>query len=869
MGRRELPFATRTVTVSGAGLPEIIGQPALVFSKLFGTEHLGELFEYEVELKTPDDRNVLYGPGANLDTNALRGQELTVTIALDGKGFGLGGGIGAGRREITGLVTDIVGPIPVGQGRQIKYRLTLRPWLWLATLNRDTRIFQQQTVVEILDTLLADYIFPVELRLDVARYPRREYQVQYNESDFQFFQRLTQEWGISWHIEHSDGKHRLILTDGNGAFAPFASPAYQTIRWQPSSDRIDEEHLHTFELHDRVVSGQWASTDYDFVKPTADLTVRASDPLDTAHAEAEVREWPGDHSQPATGNDPWAEGNQIARLRVEALRQHGRRVSGAGNVRAMVPGCTFRLTHFLQDEANREYLILGTQLRIEDVPEASGGGQPWYCEVSFTAQPSNELFRPERTQPKPGTTGPQTASVVGPENQEVWTDEYGRVRLQFHWDRIGQRNANSSCWVRVSSSWQGERFGAIHIPRIGQEVIVDFINGDPDCPIIIGRVPNRNNMPQWPMPGHHALSGFVSKELHGGGTNTFVQDDTQGQIQTQLQSDHQNSSLSLGFITRILRGIGRQEKRGEGFELRTDGHGVVRGGDGLLISTEARPDAKAHHKDMGETLARLKQAQHAHDITGQLAQHHNAQDAEQQDVAQALKAQHDEIHGSGEVHGELSAPHLVLASPAGMAATTARSNQLHSGEHLAVTTGKHASFVSNGGFFASAARRIALFAHSLGIKLVAATDHIVLEAQDGDIKGIARRKIHLRSLGEIVLEADQGMLLKVGQTYLRLTPQQIVEGMSGKKQVHAASYSLTGPDGMSLGAVSLPHSDFDQEVYLHLPDGSPAANRKFRITHADGTVVEGVTDSDGLTRLRQSQSAENLQIQILDLQHGN
>lgn len=152
---------------------------------------------------------------------------------------------------------------------------------------------------------------------------------------------------------------------------------------------------------------------------------------------------------------------------------------------------------------------------------------------------------------------------------------------------------------------------------------------------------------------------------------------------------------------------------------------------------------------------------------------------------------------------------------------------------------------------------------------MAATDHIVLEAQDGDIKGIARRKIHLRSLGEIVLEADQGILLKVGQTYLRLTPQQIVEGMSGKKQVHAASYSLTGPDGMSLGAVSLPHSDFDQEVYLHLPDGSPAANRKFRITHADGTVVEGVTDSDGLTRLRQSQSAENLQIQILDLQHGN
>nr|WP_311526762.1 type VI secretion system tip protein TssI/VgrG [uncultured Ralstonia sp.] len=869
MGHRELPFAARTVTVSGLGLPEVMGQPALQFSKLTGKEALCELFEYKLELRTPDERNALYGPGPNLDTSALRGQELTVTIALDGSGTGLDGGLGAGKREITGLVTDIRGPIVEGDGQQIAYRLTLRPWLWLTTLNRAYRIFQQQSVVEILDTLLSDYTFPVERRLDVARYPKREFQVQYGESDFAFFQRLTQEWGISWHIEHSDGKHRLVLTDGNGCFTQFASEAYHSIRWQPSADRIDEEHLHAFEWHDRVVSGQWTSNDYDFVKPKADLTVRSSDPLETAHADAEVREWPGDHAQPATGNDPWREGDQIARLRMEALRQHGRRASGAGNVRAMVPGCTFKLTHFLQNDANREYLILGTHLLIEDVPEASGGGQTWRCEVSFTAQPTNELYRPERTQPKPRTTGPQTATVVGPPNQETWTDEFGRVKLQFHWDRIGQRDASSSCWVRASSPWQGERFGAIQIPRIGQEVIVDFLNGDPDCPIITGRVPNRDTMPQWPLPQHHALSGQVSKELHGSRTNTFVQDDTEGQIQTQLQSDHQTSWLSLGFITRIIRGVGRKDKRGEGFELRTDGHGAVRGGDGLLISTEAQPDARAHHKDMGETVARLDRAQHAHNTTGQLAQHHNAQDAEQQDVAQALKAQHDEIRGSGEAHGELTAPHLVLASPAGMAATTAQSTQLHSGEHLAVTTGKHASFVSHGGFFASATRRIALFAHSLGIKLVAATDHIALEAQDGDIKGTARRNIHFRALGDIVFEADQGIVFKVGQTYQRWTPQQIIEGMSGPKQIHAGAYRVDKPDGMSLDALSLPHSDFDQAVYLHLPDGSPAANRKFRLTQADGSVLEGVTGPDGLTKLRQSPGSENLQIQILDLLHGN
>lgn len=152
MGNRLALLNTRTVSVTGHGLPEILGKPALVFSKLSGTERLCELFEYEVELKTPDERNVLYGPAANLDTNALRGQELTVTIALDGTG--------AGTRQISGLVTDIVGPTPVNGGRQLKYRLTLRPWLWLATLNRDTRIFQQQTVVEILDALLPHHHGP-------------------------------------------------------------------------------------------------------------------------------------------------------------------------------------------------------------------------------------------------------------------------------------------------------------------------------------------------------------------------------------------------------------------------------------------------------------------------------------------------------------------------------------------------------------------------------------------------------------------------------------------------------------------------------------------------------------------------------------
>lgn len=847
MGNRLALLNTRTVSVTGHGLPEILGKPALVFSKLSGTERLCELFEYEIELKTPDERNVLYGPGANLDTNALRGQELTVTIALDGTD--------AGTRQISGLVTDIVGPTPVHGGRQLKYRLTLRPWLWFATLNRDTRIFQQQTVVEILDALLGGYIFPVERRLDIVRYPRREYQVQYNESDFEFFQRLTQEWGIAWHIEHSGGKHRLVLTDGNGAFGPFASPAYQTIRWQPSSDRIDEEHLHTFELHNKVVSGQWAATDYDFVKPSADLTVRAADPLDTAHANAEVREWPGDHSQPTTGNDPWKEGDQIARMRMEALRQHGRRARGAGNVRAMVPGCTFTLTHFVESDANREYLVLGAQLLIEDVPESSGGNPAWRCEVSFTAQPSNELFRPERTQPKPRTTGPQTATVVGPENQEVWSDEYGRVKVQFHWDRIGQRNANSSCWVRTSSPWQGERFGAIQIPRIGQEVIVDFLNGDPDCPIITGRVPNRENMPQWPMPGHHALSGFVSKELHGGRTNTFVQDDTQGQIQTQLQSDHQNSSLSLGFITRILRGQGRKDKRGEGFELRTDAQGVVRA-NGLLLTTEARLKAQGHHKDLAETVQRLTVARDQQETFAELAQEHEAQDpTDQAEVARAIKAQNDDIRGSGAANAgsgsfpELSAPHLVLASPAGIEATTAQSMHLATGEHLALSSTGHTSLAVGHKLIASVSRGVRIFIQSLGYRLIAFSGDIDLRALQNSINLLAKLDIKATA-NRITISAKQELVISGGGSGTTYSAGGITHKTPAAYTVHAGGYTVTTSARQTAQFPGEPEAGKGNlEIFNQYANRLGIKEGHFQVEDALGKITNGKLDAKGFAAI--------------------
>ncbi|MEM5429931.1 type VI secretion system Vgr family protein [Cupriavidus oxalaticus] len=803
MGIADLPFrSTRAITVKGHGLPALLGQSALTLSRLKGQDGINTLFVYDIELKTPDSRHAWFGPEANSNLQAMQGKELTVEIEVEGSGIDLPGNVGANVREITGIVHEVQGPCVVG--RQVIYRLTLRPWLWLATRTTDYKIFQQKTVVEILDELLADYNFPVEKRLDVARYPRREYQVQYGETDYAFFKRLTEKWGISYYFEHSEGKHRLVLSDGNGAFRRFASPAYHTLRWYRSADRFDEEHLFDFQIVDQLVSGKWTANDYDFGKPRADLTVAIADPRDTAHADGKIREWPGTHAQPATDNDPWREGDMLARIRMEAIRQHGCRARGRGYLRGVVPGCTFRLAHHPIQQANREYLVFAATLELEDVAEASGQRQQWSCEVAFDAQPTDEIFRPDLIQERARTFGPQTATVVGPDNHTLWVDQFGRVKIQFHWDRIGQRNEHSSCWVRAAQSWQGYNYGASHLPRIGQEVIVDFLTGNADCPIITGRVANRVNMPPWNLPSEHALSGFRSRELFGERHNTFVQDDTQGEIQTQIGSDHQASTLSMGYMVRIPNADGRREKRGEGFELRTDGWGAVRGGAGLLFTTDARNDAQGHHKALGETAGRLLDGEVIQRTLGKAGDHQRALAGEQIKVADALRAQHDGIKGNGQ-QSELSQPALVLASPAGIAASACEDIHLHSAQHTAVSTGEHIALACGKSFVASVAERLVLFARKRGLRFIAAKGKIEVQAQNDDIEAIAQKVLRLISAQErIEITSPKGMVFNAAGSYLKVNGGGIEYGTPGTWTAHASTHELPGPQRIPAAVPTLP-----------------------------------------------------------------
>lgn len=519
----------RTVSVHCAAIPDLQGASALTFVRLVGEEAVGSLGMYTLELKTPDEQNPVAGAAANLDLKSFVGQECTVSIALEGKGMGATGGMGAGVREISGLVTEA--RIIRAEGRNIVYGLTLRPWLWLATRTSDYKIFQEKSVTDILDEVLGEYGFPVEKRL-TGEYPRREYQVQYGETDFQFLQRLMQEWGIYWFFEHADNKHRLVLCDHPGGHKPFSSPAYHTLSLYPHASKTEEEYLHLFEAAESLTPGAWVSNDFDFTKPLADLTAMSKQPRETTHADGELYEWPGDYMIPG-------EGEILARIRMEEKRAPGSKAQGAGNVRAVVPGCTFTLVNHPHEAANIEYLILQARFELEDVAEETGY-QSYRHHVTFEAQPLSEPYRPERVFSKPRTRGPQTAVVTGPSGQEIWTDKYGRVKVQFHWDRYGAQDEHSSCWVRVSQPWAGSHFGAMYLPRIGQEVVVDFLNGDPDLPLITGRVYNAMNMPPWSLPDNATQSGVLtrsSKEGTEANANALRFEDKKGEEEIWLHAE--------------------------------------------------------------------------------------------------------------------------------------------------------------------------------------------------------------------------------------------------------------------------------------------------------------------------------------------
>ncbi|EKM5752732.1 type VI secretion system tip protein VgrG [Cronobacter sakazakii] len=486
----------------------------LLFWKLSGREALSEPFMFTL---------TLLGTDARADRSALLGQPVTVTIPTQAL---------MTPRYLNGKVTRVaVSAVELSGTRYAAYELTVEPDLWPMQRDRNLRIFQGQTVPQIVKTLLGESRVNMEERLS-GSYRVWEYCVQYQESSLDFISRLLELEGIAYHFRHEQDRHTLVLTDAPGQYEPF--PGYETIPYHvtPSGGSTDEEGISQWALEDSVTPGIYSLDDYDFRKPNAWLFQARQNPLSPQPGSIDVYDWPGRFVE-------HGHGEFYARIRQERWQVEHRQTQGTATALGIAPGHTFVLRNAPFFGDNGEYLTTIAHYRFEENRYASGPDSNTLHEIRFEVIPADVPYRPAQKTPWPRTYGPQTAKVVGPQGESIWTDKYGRVKVKFHWDRLGRGDDTSSSWVRVSSAWAGQGFGGVQIPRVGDEVVVDFINGDPDRPLITGRVYNEASMPPWALPAAATQMGFLSRSKDGSpdNANALRFEDKAGEEQVWLHAE--------------------------------------------------------------------------------------------------------------------------------------------------------------------------------------------------------------------------------------------------------------------------------------------------------------------------------------------
>jgi len=743
------------------------------------------------------------------------------------------------------------------------YQMVLEPWLAFARLRKDNVSFHGKSVREITEETLKHYrqadwhMYPIdESKLTVAN--------QHNETDYNHLHRRWEALGLHYWYEHEFGRHRLMISDNSFLAEPIDEEAY-VIPFHDKSGSLEDDGIHEWTAVRRLGSGRTTLATFDYKNPSAQRAEASSVNQQGDIFPYEVYEDTGSY-----GFRMRSDGEELAMRRMEEADKDTQYFEAAGNDRSVLPGRTFKLGgHFSAEPRSREYdpeprrsiddrfyLILSVDHEAANNYQA-GPGAPSHYENRFTCIRKDIRWRPGRNynSEPPTYMGLHTAIVVGPAGAEIHTDGYGRVKLQFHWNRLDKYDENSSPWIRVMTPAAGNEFGQIRLPRVGEEVAVVYPNGNIDHPLILGALYNGKHMPPWNLPEQSALAGLRSRELEGGQRgNHLVLDDTAGKIQAQLKSDHECSQLSLGHITRIEDTTGRKDSRGEGWELATNAWGVARAAQGMLITTEARQNAASHIKDLGETAQRLASAAQMQEQLASMAVDHEAQEKGQQDeAAEDVKAQHSAIRGAAKgAFPELAEPHIVMASPAGIELTTAQSTHIASGRHTAITSGKSLSIASADGLFASVGKTFRLFVHKAGMKLIAAAGKVSVQAQSDDVEIIANKVLELLSETDwINIHGKKGVrlhgvnnMVEIGEQVQFFTASPVLFH-GNLETLPAKSVSQTFNERKS-------NYRFDQEVNFVDTNLKPEKNVAYELVRDDGTVIDGKTAASGSTEVQKS-----------------
>jgi type VI secretion system secreted protein VgrG len=511
-----------------------LGKDKLLLESFTGEEVLGGMFLFRLSCLSRDD---------SLDEKKLVGKQVSFRVnRSDGS-----------PRWFCGYVSRFSW---VGRDDELtRWRLEVVPGLWFTTLTSDCKIFQQKSVPDVLSAVLADFSEITLSKKITGTHSPWEYCVQYRETDHAFVHRLMESEGIGYHFEHGQASLKMVLSDANSAFTACGDKTVDSVQSFSSPDKPGQllEWQHDYEYR----PGKHAQTDYNFEQPTTNLLVTSKGKSPYSGADkAELFDYPGEYTKKP-------DGESSGKWRIEAEEVRASTAAGVSTCRTFSPGYTFSIgSHPNPAEKGKKYLLVKVSHRAGNRGAYQTSGQvdrAFEYENSFECIPSDTPWRPRRATPWPAGTV-QTAVVVGPSGEEIYTDEYGRVKVQFHWDRYGKNNEQSSGWIRVAQSLAGPQFGAQFLPRVGMEVVVSHLDDDPNRPLVTGVVYNGQNKPPFALPGKAAQSGLQTRSTKQGETanaNQLIFDDTKGSELVTLHAEkdftrvvENDDTLQIGFDTK-------------------------------------------------------------------------------------------------------------------------------------------------------------------------------------------------------------------------------------------------------------------------------------------------------------------------------
>jgi len=883
---------------------------SLLPHRLHGEEGLSQNYRYTLDCLAPDTR---------LELKTLLGQPVEIGLLLpDG-----------GERLCTGLVTraDQVG----ADGGFGLFTLTLEPALALLAHRRNSRVWQDKTVPEIVAALLREHqtTHPAFRRSFTfrdatrQRYPIRSYCLQYRETDLAFLERLLAEEGIAYRYIHgpdperslrsaddrtdapADDRvpaHTLVLFDDNTTLPLLTAeqtvgrtgaPRPAAIRFHRTAGVETDDALDVWHGTRQFRSGKSTLLSYDYKTVAAHV---GDD--DSAIAQGEA----GDPASlaledydPQTlyyGSDP-DEMARYANLRQQAKDRATKTFTGEGSVRRLIAGGWFPLAdHPLHDadgEEDRQFLV--TRLTFaatnnllpkdaDPFPLPADSFLAPEKETAYGATPYRAAFeairRPIRFVPdysrtahqKPTAPSGTTATVVGPEGEEIFTDEHGRIKLQFHWQRKqdhpdggADRDERSSTWVRVAYPSAGAAWGTQYIPRIGQEVLVSFLENDIDRPVVTGVLHNGTHRPPTfsgagRLPANKTLSGHKSKEYKGHGWNELIFDDSTGELRTRLSSEHGKTQLNQGYLIHP-RTDGKGEPRGEGFELRTDESGALRVAKGLLLSAWERLKASGGQLDRDEALALMGDSLKLFEQFGDYAARHQGQETDvrpQRELRDALQRWENGSNtaqsGAGGTEG--GSPAILASAPDGIALNTPKTLASYAGENADTVAQQHVQQTAGQRYTLNAGTGIGLFAHDGGLRAIAHHGELLCQSQHGNTRINASENIYATaSHGSIHLMAGKEITLGVeGGAAIRIYGDRIDFLCPGTLRYKAATHLMQGPGSLATDLPAFSDEGLGRRFRLLRPtDGQPVEDTPYRIDLSDGTVREGRTNANGETDL--------------------